>query len=86
MGSFSPFLVAMYFYGIKDFYINKELYQIKYLMMTSEEKKQYKRFVYSICFAKDDLKDTIWEYLNNDENSKEKILHEYNKAINKYKG
>lgn len=72
----------MYFYGIKDFYINKELYQIKYLLMNTEEKKRYKRFVYSISFTTEETKDAIWEYLNNDIDSKENITIVYQKTIN----
>ena len=73
MGSFSPFLVAMYFYGIKDFYNNRLSLKTFYMIMTREEKEKYKRFVYSISFENEYAKDIIWEYLNNDENSEELI-------------
>lgn len=75
----------MKFYGIKDFYENKELYQIKYLLMTKKQKKAYKRFVYSISFENEYVKDVIWEYLNNEENSNETITKIYEQRINRRK-
>ena len=69
------------FYGIRDFFKNKELYQIKYMLMSKKEKIAYKRFVYSICFEKENIKDLIWEYLNNEENSKEKLTELYSKRF-----
>jgi len=73
----------MRFYGIRDFYENKELHQIKYMLMNKKQKKAYKRFVYSISFEKEKVKDMIWEYLNNDDESKERLTNEYNKRFGK---
>lgn len=76
----------MRFYGIKDFYDNKELHQIRYLLMTEKQKKAYKRFVYSISFENEYVKDVIWEYLNDDIKSKEKLTELYmNRTIKKKK-
>lgn len=71
----------MKFYGIKDFYENKELHQIRYLLMTKKQKKAYKRFVYSISFENEYVKDVIWEYLNDDVKAKENITNLYNQRI-----
>lgn len=61
------------FYGIRDFYDNRLSFKTFYMLMTEQEKKQYKRFVYSISFENEYVKDVIWEYLNDEENSEEKI-------------
>ena len=63
----------MMFYGVKDFYNNRLSFKTFYMFMTKEEKERYKRFVYSISFENEYVKDTIWEYLNNEENSEETI-------------
>ena len=74
--------MLMKFYGIKDFYKNKELYQIKYLLMTTKQKKAYKRYVYSISFENEYAEDLIWEYLNNEDGSNEKLTELYMQRIN----
>ena len=71
----------MKFYGIKDFFENKELHQIRYLLMTTKQKKAYKRFVYSISFENEYVEDVIWEYLNDDVGSKEKLTELYYERI-----
>lgn len=75
----------MMFYGIRDFFENKELQQIKYMQMSEKQKKSFKRFVYSICWEKENVKDMIWEYLNNDEKSNERLTIEYNKRFGERK-
>lgn len=65
--------MPMMFYGIKDFYINRLTHKAFYMCMTKKEKKLFKRFVYSISFENEYVKDIIWEYLNGDENSEERI-------------
>ena len=75
----------MRFYGIKDFFENKELYKIKYMLMTKKEKRAYKRFVYSISFENEYVKDVIWEYLNDDMKANENITNVYNQRINRKK-
>ena len=85
MGSFSPFLVAMYFYGVKDFYNNRLSLKTFYMIMPEKEKKLYKRFVYSISFENEYVKDSIWEYLNNEENSEETIEKIYMQRLEREK-
>lgn len=80
-----PFFIDMYFYGIKDFYENRILHKTKYMIMTTKQKKMYKRFVYSISFENEYIKDVIWEYLNNDEKCEEIITSIYNQRINRRK-
>lgn len=71
----------MKFYGLKDFYINRLLYKQFYLCMSEKEKQLYKRFVYSISFENEYVKDIIWEYLNEDENSEENITKVYYQRV-----
>jgi hypothetical protein len=52
------------FYGILDFFPNREKIRQEYEKLSLDEKVLYKKEVYSICFAKEDVKDLIWEYLN----------------------
>lgn len=85
IGYFRFFFNDMQFYGIKDFYINKVLYKAKYLVMTTREKKLYKRFVYSISFENEYVKDVIWEYLNSEENCEETITKIYNQRMERNK-
>ena len=51
--------------------------------MTKKQKKEYKRFVYSISFENEYVKDVIWEYLNNDINSKETLENLYKSRTEK---
>lgn len=54
-------------------------------MMTDEEREICKRFVYSISFENEYVKDVIWEYLNGDENSDEAITKLYFNRMEKNK-
>lgn len=65
------------FYSILDFFPRR--YEIKkiYDTLSLNDKKLYKNFVYSMCFTKEDVKDLIWEYLNDYEYSYEKLIQEY---------
>ena len=65
------------FYSLLDFFPRKDIIKSEYEMMTEEEKIQYKMYVYSLPFMEDDVKDEIWEYLNN-------WLEDYDKLCNKY--
>lgn len=65
------------FYSLLDFFPKKEIIKAEYNVMTKEQKKQYKMYVYSLPFMEDDVKDEIWEYLNN-------WLEDYNKLCSKY--
>ena len=53
--------------------------------MTTKQKKAYKRFVYSISFENEYVEDVIWEYLNDDVGSKEKLTELYYERISRRK-
>lgn len=52
------------FYGLLDFYPNKEEIKKEFDELTIAEKRLYKKEVYSLCFEREYIKDLIWEYLN----------------------
>ena len=52
------------FYGLLDFYKNKEVVVEIYNKMNIDEKEIYKMYVYSLPFMEDDIKDLIWDYIN----------------------
>lgn len=52
------------FYGLIDFYENKETILEIYKKMTIEEIEIYKLWVYALPWLDDDTKDNMWEYLN----------------------
>lgn len=52
------------FYGLLDFYPNKENLKIIYNELSIDEKSIYKMYVYSLPFMDDNTKDLIWEFLN----------------------
>lgn len=60
-----------------DFCVNRLLYKSYYMTFNEEQIRQYKRFVYSISFEEDGVKDIIWEYLNNDDGAEEKLNQLY---------
>lgn len=70
-------MIFMKFYGLKDFFENKELFRSYYKCMSFKKKKYYKMYVYSISFENEYIKDLIWEYLNEDEFSEELITKAY---------
>ena len=65
------------FYSILDFFPRR--YEIKeiYNSLSFCDKKSYKMYVYSICFEKEYVKDLIWEFLNDWEESYMKLIDEY---------
>lgn len=65
------------FYSILDFFPRRHEIKMIYKSLSLNDKKLYKNFVYSMCFTKEDVKDLIWEYLNDDEYSYEKLIQEY---------
>lgn len=67
----------MNFYGFKDFFKNKELIKYKYSKMTLEEKRNYKRYVYSTSFETEFARDLMWNYLNDGEKSQYNLYSEY---------
>ncbi len=66
------------FYSLLDFYPNKERIKEEYVKLTTKEKILYKKEVYSLCFEREYVKDLIWEYLNNWEESYVNLVKEYN--------
>ena len=74
------------FYSILDFYPHKERIKEQYNRLSIQEKQVYKKEVYSICFEREYVKDLIWEYLNNWEESYEKLEKEFNKKKTQRKG
>lgn len=61
---------SLRFYSILDFYPRKEKIKEEYDKLSIEEKQLYKKEVYSMCFEREYVKDLIWEYLNNWEESR----------------
>ena len=57
------------FYGLLDFYPNKKEIKKEFDKLTIKEKRLYKKEVYSLCFEREYVKDLIWEYLNDWEES-----------------
>lgn len=52
------------FYGLLDFYPNKENIRYLFYNLLPDEQRIYKMYVYSLPFEDDYTKDLIWEYLN----------------------
>lgn len=52
------------FYSLLDFYPRKEVIKKAFDKLTIEEKRLYKKEVYSLCWENEYVKDLIWEYLN----------------------
>lgn len=52
------------FYGLLDFYPNRKEIKEQFDKLTIAEKRIYKKEVYSLCFEREYVKDLIWEYLN----------------------
>ena len=71
------------FYGVLDFFPNKEEIKEEFDKLTIAEKRLYKKEVYSICFETENNKDLIWEYLNGWEESQQELYEQYNEKINK---
>ena len=57
------------FYGLLDFYPNRKEIKKEFDKLTIAEKRLYKKEVYSLCFEREYIKDLIWEYLNDWEES-----------------
>ena len=58
------------FLGYREFVKNRHEIKRQFDKMTREQRREYKRFVYSNCLISEDNKDLIWEYLNNDISNK----------------
>ena len=65
------------FYSLLDFYKKKDEIKKINKTLTLEEVKEYKSYVYSTCFEREYVKDLIWEYLNDWEESYDKLAREY---------
>lgn len=73
------------FYSILDFYPRKDDIKAIYKSLCFSDKKYYKKYVYSMCFEREYVKDLIWEFLNDWEESYEKLGHEYSLKRRKMK-
>lgn len=71
------------FYGVLDFFPNKEEIKEEFDKLTIAEKRLYKKEVYSICFEQEYIKDFIWEYLNDWNEDYYKLVKVYNKKKRK---
>lgn len=71
------------FYGVLDFFPNKEEIKEEFDKLTIAEKRLYKKEVYSICFEQEHIKDFIWEYLNDWYEDYHKLVKVYNKKKRK---
>lgn len=71
------------FYGLLDFFPNRKEIKEEFDKLTIAEKRLYKKEVYSLCFEKEYVKDLIWEYLNDWEESLFNLGKEW--RIKKYK-
>lgn len=65
------------FYSILDFFPRRNEIKEIYNTLSFCDKKSYKMYVYSICFEKEYVKDLIWEFLNDWEESYMKLIDEY---------
>lgn len=65
------------FYSILDFVPRRDEIKEIYKSLSFDDKKIYKMYVYSLSFTKEDVKDLIWEYLNDYNESFEKLIGEY---------
>lgn len=71
------------FLSFLDFCKNKERIKIAYETLTIEEIYLYKMYVYSIPFESEDIKDTMWEYLNDYEGALFELMRKYRIKLNK---
>lgn len=65
------------FYSLLDFYTKKDEIKKIYKSLSLDDIKAYKKYVYSTCFEREYVKDLIWEYLNDWEESYDKLAREY---------
>lgn len=65
------------FFGLLDFYPNKEELKEEYEELSLDEKIVYKKEVYSLCFEREYVKDLIWEYLNGWDESQFNLTKEW---------
>jgi hypothetical protein len=71
------------FYGLIDFFENKETILKIYQKLNIDEIEIYKMYVYSLPFMEDDIKDNIWEYLNGSLESRLILKSKYEKEKRK---
>ena len=65
------------FYGLLDFYPNRKEIKEEFDGLTIADKRIYKKEVYSLCFEREYVKDLIWEYLNDCEESLPNLAKEW---------
>lgn len=56
-------LDEMKFNNFMEFTKKRKLLRVYYILLTYDEKREYKKYIYSLEF-KDFFKDKLWEYLN----------------------
>ena len=74
----------MIFYNLLDFFQRKETIKEEYDLLTIDEREIYKMFVYSLPFMEEDIKDEIWEYLNDWLEDYEKLCYKHDRAKRRY--
>ena len=65
------------FYGILDFFPNRIRIKEEFDKLTIDERITFKKYVYSLCFEKEHVKDLIWEFLNNWTESQEELSNQW---------
>lgn len=65
------------FNSFLDFCENKFRIKSEYDKLTIDEIILYKMYVFKTAFESEDVKDTMWEYLNNDEGALFELMRKY---------
>lgn len=65
------------FNSFLDFCENKFRIKSEYDKLTIDEIILYKMYVFKTAFETEDVKDTMWEYLNNDEGALFELMRKY---------
>lgn len=73
------------FYSLLDFYPRRKTILLEFIKLTTKQKRIYKKYVYSLCFETEEIKDLIWEYLNGWEESYNDLKYQYTMKANKIK-
>lgn len=68
---------GLLFNSFLDFCENKFRIKSEYDKLTIDEIILYKMYVFKTAFETEDVKDTMWEYLNNDEGALLELMRKY---------
>lgn len=68
---------GLLFNSFLDFCENKFRIKTEYDKLTIDEIILYKMYVFKTAFETEDVKDTMWEYLNNDEGALFELMRKY---------